>query len=358
MDIFLKNWVAFISRTHGTGALLDNRTNEEKESDILFEEIVATTQDVKWMEKPEASWRKFKEQNQSTSSSCVAQSTRKYLGIMFQVNEGGEYIDFSATDIYQRRTNKPQEGMIGVDALKIAGDGVTLNALVQSDNMTEAQMNSYKIAEYKKQVGKIFKAGEPITLPIRDIDTVASVIQKTGKGVVLFFYFTREEWSKKVPTINDKLLSIRGYITLRHAVTAVDFTLYGGKKALIIEDSSHFGGISRRVITEDFFKVRNYFAGYTMNFKFGEFTEIPQHLKYTFTKDLEYKSHYQVEEDVKKMQNILKHEGVFPLNIASSGWYGPVTVKAVKDLQSKYGMLASGTFNGVTRDFINNKYKA
>jgi hypothetical protein len=353
MRSVIETYLNILTRTHGTGALIDDRVLDFPQ----FDEIVAGAEAVNWVEKPESQWRKFKEQNQAGSSSCVAQSTRKYMSILYKVNTG-EDIDFSATDVYQRRKNFPKEGMYAVDALEIAGKGVTLNELVPSDFMTEQDMNTLEIADYKRDVGKIFKAGVPIILPTKDIDAVASVIQKTGKGVVLFFYFTNAEWSKTVPTINDISLSLYSVRAYRHGVVAVDFTLYNGKKALIIEDSAHFGGKSRRIITEDFYAKRNYFAGYTMNFTFVEGSDVPYNLRYTFTRDLAYTPRYTEDAEVAKLQDIMKHEGVFPITIDSTGWYGNITVQSVKKLEKKYGYPQTGVFSGNIRAFINKKYKA
>jgi len=107
-----------------------------------------------------------------------------------------------------------------------------------------------------------------LVLPVKDIETVASVIQTTGKAVMLWFYFNNSgEWVG-VPEIKDPNLDISQ--ANRHSVAGVDAVMYEGKKAIIIEDSwgSTFGFHGQRVITEDFFKARNFFAAYPINFKF------------------------------------------------------------------------------------------
>ena len=326
---------SLFQKDYGTGALIDDRLQAEKDKDIKFEEIVAKADNVFWQTKPEDKWRNFKEQNQNGSSSCVAQSVRKLLGISYFIKHG-TYVDFSATDIYKRRSNFPRKGMIGVDALNIPTKGVTLNVLTQSDGLNEAQMNYVDIEQYKKDVGQVFKAGEPIVLPEDYIDTIASVIQKTKKGVMLFFYFTKAEWSKKVPTVNIENLNLRGAKILKHAVCAVDFTLYKGEKDLIIEDSAHFGRISQRIITAEFFDKRCYFAGYTMNFIFdGKEIVTPVSYKYTFTRPLEFGTR---NDDIKALQNILKLQEMFPVNIESTGYYGWITSCAVLAFQRKYNV--------------------
>lgn len=332
--------------TPGTGACLDTRPPEEKAKDYSSVEAYASANPVNWVEKPESAWRTFPVQNQNGSGSCVAQTMKKLLLVMLWLKDK-TIARFSATHIYQRRSNKPEGGMIGVEAFDIAMKGVTLEELVPSENMTDAQMDSAVIDNYKEKVGTVFTIGGHVGIPLKDIDLVASVIQTTGKAVMTWFYFSSEEWSSKVPTIKTAFSGEGDPRALRHSVATVDFTLYNGQKALIIEDSAWFGGINRRIITEDFFKQRNFFTRYPMNFTFAPET-IPNRPKYTFTKNLEFipldtkgnisdlvKNEAQ-KADVVALQEILKFEGLLPTNIESTGYYGAITAKALLAFQKKY----------------------
>lgn len=321
------NWFKnlFQKQQFGTGALEDPRTPDERQKDYQFQEIVASINPVNWIEKKPEEWRKFPIFNQNGSGSCVAQTAAKLLGILYWL-KNGDYVHFSATHIYQRRQNKPASGMWGVDALNIARKGVTLEVLAPSQGMNDAQMDAVRIENYKEEVGAIFKVNNYVILPIGDIETIASIIQTTGKGVMVWYKFNYDEWLD-VPTIktNDP--------KLHHSVTAVDFTLYQGKKALIIEDSwgIQYAIQGRRIITEDFHKERNTFAAYLINFKFAEqTTEKP---KYNFMRDLNFN---ETSNDVKALQDILKYEGLFPINTESTGYYGAITAKAVLAFQKKY----------------------
>lgn len=336
-----------------SGAIIDTRPEEEKEKDYHFGEIVAATNPVNWVEKPQSAWRKFPIFNQDGSGSCVAQTLAKLLGILYWL-KNQLYVHFSATHIYQRRTNKPSGGMAGVDAFNIARKGATLEELVPSQDMNDLQMDGTEIPQYKQDVGSVFKIGNYISLPIKDIDTIASVIQTTSKAVMVWFYFQRDEWTD-APTIKYSDLNLYAGDTSRHSVTAVDFTLYNGTKALIIEDSwgQFFGLNGQRVITEDFFRVRNWFAAYPINFAFEEQTQPqpqpspePGKPKYTFVKPLVFISwdsaknqpadvalHESQKADVVALQNILKYEGHFPSNASSTGYYGSITAKAVYAFQ-------------------------
>jgi len=346
----------FKKKIKGTGALLDNRTTTAKAKDYHFNELVSSATPVMWVEKSKNEWRKFPIFNQDGSGSCVAQTLAKLLGVSYWLSNN-IYIHFSATHIYQQRANKPNSGMIGVDAFDVAKNGVTLEELVPSQNMTDAQMDLVDIPQYKKDVGKIFQITNYILPPIQDIETIASIIQETGKAVMVWFYFISNEWTNE-PTVIDTTLSVMNEKVSRHSVAAVDFTLYKGKKALIIEDSwgTSYGVAGQRIITEEFFNKRNWFTGYVMTFKFQ--TESIDKPIYTFTQNLEFGM---TSNSIIQLQNILKYEGLFPANIKSTGYYGAITRTAVEKFQDKYNVAHSGDagygFVGPkTRAQLNNLY--
>ncbi len=352
-----------------SGALIDVRPEEEKEKDYHFGEIVAAINPVNWVEKSQSAWRKFPIFNQDGSGSCVAQTLAKLLGVLYWL-KNQLYVHFSATHIYQRRTNKPSSGMAGVDAFNIAQKGVTLEELVPSQNLNDTQMDGTEIPQYKQDVGSVFKIGNYVSLPIKNIDTIASIIQTTNKGLMVWFYFKGDEWMD-VPTIKYPNLDMYAGDTSRHSVTAVDFTLYQGKKALVIEDSwgKSFGFSGQRVITEDFFNVRNWFAAYPINFAFDDQTQpqpqpqpqpTPVKPKYTFTKPLVFipwdnaknqpanlALHESQKTDVVALQNILRYEGHFPSNVASTGYYGSITARAVDSFQRAHQVAPLSELNSL-----------
>lgn len=326
----------FLKKQKGTGALIDSRQRSEKEKDYRLEEIVSSPNAVNWREKSKDELRRFPIFDQNGSGSCVAQTAAKLLGIMYKQNTKDNFVWFSATHIYQRRKNAPSSGMIGVDCLNILREGVTLEDLVPSQDMTDSEMDNKKIEDHEKQVGRIFKIGNYVKLPVQNIETVASVIQTTGKGVMVWFYFERDEWTT-VPKVK-RDVSLRGSKTSRHSVTAVDFTLHNGEKALVIEDSwgNKYGDKGQRIITEKFFKKRNFFAAYPINFSFDSEEEDTSKPTHTFTETLKYSPTYNQNSDVVKLQDILKFEGLFPKNVDSTGYYGAITAKAVDAFQRKY----------------------
>jgi len=320
------------------GALLDTRSDAEKAKDFKFEEIVASVAPVNWTEKISTSWRKFPIFNQDGSGSCVAQTMAKLMGVLYWL-KNDVYVHFSATHVYQRRSNKPSGGMSGTEAFDIAQQGVTLEVLTPSQDMNDTQMDGVKIEQYKDDVGKVFKIGNYVVGPNKDLETVASIIQTTGKAVMVWYYFTYAEWTD-VPEVKDSNLDLNGAKTARHSVTAVDFTLYKGKKCLIIEDSwgPNFGKGGQRIITEDFHKARNWFVAHPMNFKF-ESPVVPPISVYKFTKQMKQGDQHN---EVKELQLYLQKLGHYPANSLATGYFGAVTKKAVVSFQLAHGLVGDG----------------
>ena len=312
------------------GALADNRPERDKIKDFFFNEIVSSAAPVEWVEKKESEWRKFPDQDQNGSGSCVMQTIRKLAGVLLYLKEK-TYVSFSGA-FYQLRSNKPNGGMIGVEAFDIwKENGLPLEQLVPSEKMTDAQMDAIHIEQYEKDLAKVFAIDGHIGIANGDFETVASVIQTTGKAVMAWFYFTAEEWSQLIPEIKTPGLALNE--ALRHSVAVVDYFLVDGKKYLLIEDSAHFGGFTRHLISEEFFRARNWFLRYPMSFQFD--CEIIDKPKHKFTSILKFG---ETGEDIKALQDILKYEGLFPLNTDSTGYYGAITAKAVLDFQIKYNV--------------------
>lgn len=320
-----------------SGAALDTRTEAQKAKDYQMREIVASVNPVAWLEKPQDQWRSFPIFNQDGSGSCVAQTMAKLMGILYWL-KNKTYVHFSATHIFQRRANKPATGMGGVDAFDIASKGVTLEVLAPSQNMADEAMDNVVIEQYKQNVGTIFKIPNYVSMQVGSIETVASVIQTTGKGVMVWFYFTIDEWTP-TPYVKNPALNLYAPDTCRHSVTAVDFTLVNGKKCLIIEDSwgTSFGMAGRRVITEEFFAARNFFAAYPLSFVFDQPMPVKPHWK--FVNNLSFGSE---SSEVVKLQECLKYEGLFPQNVSGSTYFGAITLKAVQQFQAKYNIALPG----------------
>lgn len=335
-----------------SGALPDLRSAEQKDRDYTLREIVAELSPVRWEEKAPSTWRKFPVFNQDGSGSCVAQTLAKLLGILYWL-KNQTYVHFSATHIYRRRSNRPSGGMSGVEAFEIAKSGVTLEELVPSQGMNDAQMDAVDIPGYKEKVGEVFRSSNYVMLPLRSIDAVASVIQATGKGVMVWLFFEFREWTD-VPTVLNPDLGLTSSGVCRHSVAAVDFTLWKGEKALVVDESwgkniSMFDG--QRVITEKFFNSRNWFAAYPIDFKFADQSApspdpLPQPARpsHRFTKVLAIGT---TDPDVAALQDILKYEGMFPTNVASTGYYGAITARGVRLWQTRHAVASAAEIAAV-----------
>lgn len=309
------------------GLIYTPEIEEQLKKLYKFSETVSSTAPVEWREKPKKEWRKFPIYDQDGSGSCVAQTLRKLYGIYIQ-QKTGVYVDLSASHIYQRRINRPEGGMAGTDAFEIGRKGTTLNIFAPSDNMNDAKMDVVKVLPFMEEIGKVFKLGNYMSVDRMDIDTLASIIQTTGKGIMLWFYFKRDEW-QDMPVVKYPNLNRYASTTVRHSVPGHDFTLYKGKKAIIVDESWGIGTAvnGQRIITQDFLDKRCFFVGHFQNFAFEQ-ASIP-------------KPRY--DGSIVSLQDCLKYDGVFPANVESTGVYGEITRKAVSQFQVKYGLHATGT---------------
>lgn len=324
-----------------SGCLVDDRPDFEKKKDFQFKEFVASASPVEWKEKKESEWRKFPDLNQGASNSCVMCTIAKLAMVMLWLKEKTNVM-FSRA-FYQLRSNKPNGGMIGVEAFEIwRKNGLPLEQLVPSEKLSDSELDAIQVEQYEKDIAKVFAISGHVGFDNGDFETIASTIQQTGKAVMTWFYFTAEEWSKLIPTISG---AINFANALRHSVAAVDFFLVDGKKYLLIEDSAHFGGLTRRLISEEFFRARNWFSRYPTNFKFQDQTSLPEadKPKYTFKNILKYGMENNAE--VKALQDILKYEGLFPIDRDSTGNYLSMTSSAVLKFQIKHNVADKGELN-------------
>lgn len=320
MFTFLKYLLRNAQSDQFTGALSDERKQSEKADDIHFNDIVATANVVSWSEKyPNV--RTFPEYDQKNSYTCGANSLAKVMGIMFS-NTFGTYLPFSRAHIYQRRIGKDNhaQGMAMYDMFNIASQGVTLEQLVTKQLNNEEDYDTALIENWMQKEGETWKITGAVYIP-NSIETIASTIQTTGKGIILCTWFLSGEWAKTIPYIVEPTLRWDDSKSLRHFVVAVDYTLYKGVKYLVIEDSAHFGGISRRLVSEEWVDKRVKAAGYPMNF--------------TFRAGVSNRPTYDMI-TVISAQVCLRYEGLFPINVSYSENVGPITRRALSDFQMKY----------------------
>lgn len=307
------------------GIVEDPRSEQEKALDYKHEDLAHGEIKVEWIDYDKKTLKNFEIQNQDGSLSCVSQGTSKILA-MHEVLEGRSYTRLCPKFIYTRRSNYPDGGMWLPNALDIACQHGSHSELLQPcDNKGETFMNNKTepasaIAEAQKFKGKFYFE---IT---GGIDKIAEVMEQ-GYGVLLGFRFDYDEWTD-IPRIN--INSKRG---LGHGVAGVDYCLYNGEKALLIEDSWGVGTGKggRRIITDSFLKARGFYAGYI--------TSLPN---FIFTKTLRVGSKGL---DVKMLQQ--------KLGITVDGKFGKQTRIAVIKFQTSRGLTGDGIVGKLTNIELN-----
>lgn len=308
-----------------TGVLGDPRDDSRVQNGWSINEILPSSATLNWRKKLPITYPVW---NQAGTSACVAFSKARQLSIkIYQLTD--VWIDFSPASIYQLRINSPGEGMHIPDANEIVNKrGATLEALMKSQHLTEAQINTVK----RSKVADLFAnaMAEAVVsylyVPI-DIDRIAQTIE-AEKVVSLLIFATFDEYARKVPIIINPNLTY-GEALIRHEIVAVDYFLdENGVKKIHVNDSAHFGGFSTRDFTQEFLEKRCVLADALDVFSFD--TETNKKLMY-------------IPNDTVSLQDCLKDYGTFPLGQPSTGIYGPITQKAVSDFQVKEGLHPTGT---------------
>lgn len=301
--------------TQYQGALLDDRPELAKAKDFKLEgtELAGASQIV-WVEKKIEDWKNYPARNQISSSSCVAQAFSKALFTL------GHDIT-SAHPIYRQRKNFNDKGMWLYDAADILKkQGTVPEVIAKSQNLGEDEMNrDIEDATEKYLKDNPIKIGAYAYIN-RNIEGIAKAVEE-HKHCVLTFGATNQEWTD-IP-------EVKGEPVWYHAICAVDYVLYQGKKYIVIEDSwgenvGRFG--DRRLISEDFINKRCTGAMVILPYVKEEKTN------YKFTKVLRLGSKGK---EVEELQKALKILGFFP-NMQTTEVFGKITETAVKKFQEAY----------------------
>lgn len=296
-----------------------------------LDEVTASVAPVNWKLLDINNLPNYPMYNQDGSSSCVAMSWALIASILYKQRTGNA-IKFSPAWLYQQRINKPGLGMIGTDIAKIASEGILPHDLMPCMDMGEVAINTIPTYPWYKDVAKVFATEDKlIQLPIGDIDTVASTMQVTGKPVNVWYSFAGNEWTS-VPVV---ITTTPG---LRHSVVAIDYGIYKGQKCLVIQDSwgpnsTQYQG--RRIITEDFHKKRNLFAGYPRRFRFDV----------SNTKGIYNGS-------IVSFQESMRSIGLFPQGVNLVENWGPLTKKACMAYQKLNNIPQTGIIDTATKQLL------
>lgn len=352
-----------------SGAGIDYRVEEQKAKDYKPQEAFAFGA-VDWKEKTieeiEANI-KATSISQGYTSRCVSE----YAGIALEQAEffeSGQRIVFSRRDVYARRFNRPAGGMAMHDLFKIMREGACLESQLPSTQIYENEINQpYDVTPEMKGIRSKYSAGSSFTWNTWTIDDIAQMIQN-GTPVCLFWFFnnnSQNEWWNPTPTIKSTV-DLFAEDTGRHQASGVDFCMKDGKKYIVVMDSAGQGtglGTKKnlRLVSEDFFKVRCYGAGFTIDKKNLDYKPTEE-IHYTFTRTLK---NGMTGDDVMVLQKILILEGCLVLK-SPTRYFGGMTEAGVKKLQEKYSDAilkplglknGTGIFANSTRNFINNKYR-
>jgi len=299
------------------GVAKDPRTDDKKALDYQMSDIAGALP-IEWKEKHTDTWKKYIPRYQDGSLSCVAQSAAKAFEIL------GNNVT-SAHPIYRNRMNYPDGGMWLENCGQICKNiGTTKEPLDPSQNLRETPMNLPCDAE------KPDKTGGYVFVNHKKIDEIAQAIELQGH-CLLIFRANGNEWID-VPKYLGK------EINFAHCVTAVDYFMYNGSKAILIEDSARnentFDGKQQRVIKEEYLIARCEGGMYL----------VPKPIvpPLVYTRNLKLGC---VGQDVKLLQ--------IRLGIGADGLFGVKTKAAVIKYQLSHGLVGDGIAGPLTIKELN-----
>lgn len=341
-----------------TGILLDMRTPAGKEFDVKDTEIYGTIPTPPYLTSLKAASNyvnRFPLDDQYQTSSCVAHRCTLCMGIKSYL-KNGTFIKSSDAFIYRLRANYPAPGMVPVDA-----DNITENSgsCIYADLPTpeaEADLDAVVITPLLKKIALNNRIDIWVSITnYNQIDPIAFATNVLRLPVSFLFFSTIDEWSKLEPTIDNNDLTL-AQATVRHNVTILPNSAYidpvDNVKKVIIQDSTPFGGIYFRHVTEAFIKARCYGAEYPSDtsFKISSRPAVGQ-----FEKDMQFGNS---SSDVLALQTFLQYLGYMPnvvngFPFSPTTYYGGMTMRAVEFFQSENGIPHTGYCGPETRAALN-----
>ncbi len=306
----------------------DTQSQSQKEKNFSQTEFISGPAPVTWEEKPQEKWRRFPLRNQDGSTMCVCMTLATEMGIIAQ-QKYNEWIDFSSTFPFQQRTYPTVPGCTSEDVFTLFPTlGNVFERDMPSQLIGDAAAMQIVRRNYFADTAKTFTI-KRISVPI-DFETVASTSQQTGKGIMIWLHFSPQEWTSTPALLPEPTTS-------GHSVTVVDYTIYQGKKYLVIQDSYKLelsmNGL--RLISEEYFSARCFLAGYLMNFQLIEGSAEERPI---------------FDGTIISAQKCFKWEGLFPLNVPEVENWGNITRAACVKFQLRYGITPpEGNFGPLTK---------
>lgn len=329
------------------GILDDNRPKSEQKKNYDMREVDLGAPSLVTKEVALLNAQNYIFRTQWHKSSCVPSSICNALW-------NTEKEEFADEPWYSERINKPQEGCYWYDI----ADKALKSVYLRKDNpevKTEAEANAYK--------GK-----NPNTEHIQksylfissDATGTAQIISVLNSGIAVPFsvFTTSKEWSREVPKIFVPDLT-KATATINHAICGIPNTGYeeDGEYNFFITDSSWFGKIHLRNITQTFFEKR---WKHGVIFADLEKKEVKELTKYEYTRDLSVGSRG---DDVKMLQINMRELGFLSSKINGveyepTTYFGGLTRQAVKDYQVARNIKPSlGYFGPITRKRLHSEMK-
>lgn len=320
----------FVKNPLRTGALEDPRYDDEKERDYVHEERhVATAtnpfSNAQILQSP------YFYENQNRTFSCVAHGVGLALAIERKV-DFGEYIRISQMFGYRLRSNYPEEGAFLQGMFDIFRNQGTCLYTTLATPFSEAEANAIQLSQQQVIEAKMYKGLNYFTVAnFKSIDTLANIAAK-NHAVAILIFANQDEWGLEYPEIQDPTLQLSPYNEIRHCVCVLPNSGFtrNGEKYITVQDSAWFGGKQLRHLSEDWVRKRVYGAAY-----WDTVAPITPHAPrplYKFTQILRYGDR---NNEVNWMQKFLISEGLLPPD-CSTGYFGGITLAAVKAFQSKY----------------------
>lgn len=316
-----------------------NTQNQEQiAKNYAFGEICTAPAPVVWIEKDRKNYRSFPIRSQDGSGQCVVMTLATEMGIIFK-EKYGEWIDFSSSFPYQQRKYPTISGCTSEDIYSVFPKiGDVFEKDMPSQDINDAGAMAIIKKKYFDDLAKVYKINR-IALPL-EFETIASVVQATGKGVMIWVHFHPSEWTN-IPTVSNNIP------TSGHSITVVDFTLKDGKKYLVIQDSwgLKYADQGLRLISEEYFYARCYQAGYLMAFNVQDNSIVPE------------RPHF-ILNSVSKAKDCLKWEGIFPSNVPSNDVADNIFRSALVKYQTRYGIYPTlGNFGPLTNASLAKNYE-
>lgn len=317
------------------GIAEDIRSEEEKAKDYKAKDLLAGATPLTFPIINRIKDFPFYEKlDQKMTNACVAFSIAKLLKVIFKKKGYGDF-DFSPAPIYWHRSNKPEAGMNGWNALDITQKFFTcLIDYIGNDFANDQAIDSLSLdlQELARQAKEFLGTRKVRFTYLTDYSPnfreTAQYIKDYG-GVISFVRTDYQNWNKDIPTLDENDKKNIGHSTCYH-----EYVNYLGKDYLLMDDSwgsfssSEMGERGQRLIGEEFYNARMFFVGVLVleeygskNVSYCQYTSIPAISK-------GYQGDYAI-----MLQKMLRDYGTFPNNVPLYPNFGSQTAKALLQWQ-------------------------